>query len=201
MNIEEGKLLYHLTTLDVFESIVVNGLLSRGELEQRGIYFVDTANHSILNERERLNLVNYVPFHFHPHTNYDTYVKNNNREKAFLYLCLHRSYAHNHGFSVLPIHPTSTDQPNIYSFDDGMASIDWSIMNLKKTDTLPINVTERQRILVRMAECLSPVSIPISDFHSIIVRDDECANFVRGILCRYNIDTNPPYIDVNSIYF
>ena len=57
MRIRDGKLLYHLTTLSVFESIVKNGLLSRGSLLQKKLPFVDTANHDILEGRERLDLV------------------------------------------------------------------------------------------------------------------------------------------------
>ena len=78
MNIKDGKLLYHLTTLSVFESIVVNGLLSRGDLLRKQLNFVDTANHDILEGRDRLGLINYIPFHFHIHTNYDTFVKDHN---------------------------------------------------------------------------------------------------------------------------
>lgn len=58
MPIKDGKLLYHLTTLDVLESIIEFGLLSREELNKRQIKFVDTANHEILSGRDRLRLSN-----------------------------------------------------------------------------------------------------------------------------------------------
>ncbi len=199
MKIKDGKLLYHLTTLDVLESIIENGLLSRGELKTRQINFVDTANHEILLGRNRLGLSNYVPFHFHIHTNYDTYVKDHH-DKEFIYLCIHRDYARLNNFSIFPIHPTSTEQPQIYEYDEGINLIDWDTMELNKTDDFPDGVTERYRTQVRMAECLSPTSIPICDFQSIIVKDEDDAKIVRQLFTQYRI-TNPPYINVRPNYF
>lgn len=202
MRIRDGKLLYHLTTLSVFESIVKNGLLSRGSLLQMELPFVDTANHDILEGRDRLGLVNYIPFHFHIHTNYDTYIKDHNRDKAFIYLCIHRDYAKANNFSILPIHPTSNEQPQIYSsYNEGIAHIDWDTMELKKTDIFPEGITERYRSQVRMAECLSPNIIPISAFQSIIVKDEASEKFVHNILDKYGIKENPPYINVKPKFF
>lgn len=199
MNIKDGKLLYHLTTLDVLESIIENGLLSRGELNTRQLAFIDTANHEILLGRNRLGLSNYVPFHFHIHTNYDTYVKDHH-DKKFIYLCIHRDYARLNNFSILPIHPTSTEQPQIYKYDEGINLIDWNTMELNKTDDFPDGVTERYRTQVRMAECLSPTSIPICDFQSIIVKDEDDARIVRQLFTQYGI-ISPPYINVRPNYF
>ena len=201
MNIKDGKLLYHLTTLSVFESIVVNGLLSRGDLLRKQLNFVDTANHDILEGRDRLGLINYIPFHFHIHTNYDTFVKDHNRDKEFMYLCLHRNYARSNNFPVIPFHPTSTEQPEFYSYDEGISHIDWKTMELNKTDIFPEGVTERYRCQVRMAECLSPNPIPICDFHSIIVKDKNSAQFANQIFVKYGVKKNPPYININSKYF
>lgn len=202
MRIRDGKLLYHLTTLSVFESIVKNGLLSRGSLLHKKLPFVDTANHDILEGRERLDLVNYIPFHFHIHTNYDTYIKDHNRDKVFIYLCIHRDYAKTNNFSILPIHPTSNEQPQIYSsYNEGITHIDWDTMELKKTDIFPNGITERYRCQVRMAECLSPNIIPISAFQSIIVKDEASEKFVHNILDKYGIKENPPYINVKPYFF
>lgn len=199
-SIRDGKLLYHLTTLDVFESIVTNGLMSRGELNRQNLSFVDTANHEILAGRERLGLSDYVPFHFHIHTNYDTYVKDHNKNKTFLYLCLQRSYAKTNGFMILPIHPTSTEQPQMFTYEEGFSRINWNVMELKKSDPFPAGVTEKQRGLIRMAECLSPHTIPITRFISIAVKDDEARKQVVSILGKHHITTNPPYIDIKNYF-
>lgn len=200
MKIKDGKLLYHLTTIDVFESIVVNGLLSRKELNAQKIKFTDTANHDILIERERLNLSGYIPFHFHIHTKYDTAVKNTHTDKTFIYLCIHRNYARAMNFLILPIHPASTEQPNLYSYDEGINKINWDIMELKKSDELPNGVTEELRNLVRMAECLSPNKIDISDFLSISVKDDDSFYKVKEILKKHRIQKSP-YINIDPKYF
>ena len=73
-------------------------------------------------------------------------------------------------------------------------------MELNKTDDFPDGVTERYRTQVRMAECLSPTSIPICDFQSIIVKDEDDAKIVRQLFTQYRI-TNPPYINVRPNYF
>ena len=64
MSIKDGKLFYHLTSIDSFESIVKNGLMSRDELSRNNLSFTDTADHDILQERNRLGLSQYIPFHF-----------------------------------------------------------------------------------------------------------------------------------------
>lgn len=195
MSIKEGKLLYHLTTLDVLESIIEYGLLSREELNTRQISFVDTANHEILFGRDRLGLSNYIPFHFHIHTDYDTYVKNNH-DKEFIYLCIHRNYARAKGFYILPVHPTSTEQPQLYKYDKGIDLIDWDTMELRQGET----PNDRYRRQVRMAECLSPFSIPIYDFQSIIVKNEYTQQMVQQLLAYHGIK-KPPYIDVKPNYF
>lgn len=199
--IQDGKLLYHLTPIDAFESIVLNRLLSREELNKKKINFIDTANHDILNERERLNLSNFIPFHFHIHTSYDTYVKNTYTNKTFIYLCVLRDYARNNNFLILPIHPTSNDQPILYNYDEGIKKINWGIMELKQTDPLPLGVTEQQRSLVRMAECLSPKSINIAEFYSIFVRDDESRKILLSIFKKHNIKNYLPNINVQPKFF
>lgn len=201
MRVQDGKLLYHLTTLDVFESIVVNGLLSRNELYRRRLAFVDTANHEILAERERLDLSGCIPFHFHIHTSYDTYVKEQHKDKSFIYLCIHRNYANRNNFYILPIHPTSTEQPQIFNYNEGIEKIDWTTMEMNVIDAQRNFVDARYHKQVRMAECLSPNPIQIDDFHAIIVKDENSRRIVNKIFIKYGVTTNPPYIDVNSKYF
>lgn len=188
--------MYHLTTLDVFESIVVNGLLSRGELLRRNINFVDTANPDILLGRERLGLENCIPFHFHIYTAYDTEVKRSHN-KSFIYLCLSREYAENHGFKILPLHPTALEQPQLFEYSEGFKRIDWEVMEMTKEDVNKQGIDERYHKQVRMAECLSPKPIAICDFQSIAVKDEETKQRVNEILDRHDIIIKP-YIDIKE---
>jgi len=202
MKIKDGKLLYHLTTLDVLESIAKNGLLSRGELNKRNLNFVDTANHDILAGRERLDLSNYIPFHFHIHTAYDTSVKQTHKDKIFIYLRLNRSYAIDNGFKILSIHPTSLEQPQLFDYIEGFSKIDWSIMEMTISDAEKNSIDKRLHKQIRMAECLSPNSIPICDFQSILVKDEQSRKYAKVIFSKYKI-TKAPFIDIDkdSKYF
>lgn len=203
MSIQNGKLLYHLTTLDVFESIVINGLLSRSELNRRKLSFVDTANHEILEGRKRLDLSEYIPFHFHIHTAYDTVVKGS-YNKEFIYLRLSRTYAFLNDFKILPIHPTSNEQPKLYSYLDGFNKINWEVMEMTNKEALENNIEDRYHKQVRMAECLSPRVIPIEDFQSIVVPDNNCKNKVCAILKKYSMQNQQiPFVDVDvkGVYF
>ena len=63
-NPKEGKLLYHLTTMDNIKNIIEKGLLPRSELTKGRETFKDTANSEILSRRKEQSLDEYVPFHF-----------------------------------------------------------------------------------------------------------------------------------------
>lgn len=93
MSIKDGRLIYHLVPIDSLESIIKYGLMSRDSLNKNNIKYIDTADHNILWERERLGLSQYIPFHFHIHTAYDTAVKNYNSNRTFVYICLSREFA------------------------------------------------------------------------------------------------------------
>lgn len=198
MSIKDGKLFYHLTSIDSFESIVKNGLMSRDELSRNNLSFTDTADHDILQERNRLGLSQYIPFHFHIHIAYDTAVKNNNTGKEFIYLCIHRDIAKENNFLILPIHPASTEQPNLLGYDEGLKQIDWDVMEIGISEAKTAGVDLRYHKQVRMAECLSPLTIPIKYFQSINVPDENCKKYVEDILKKYNITNKPPYINVQK---
>lgn len=197
-SIKEGKLLYHLVPLDSFESIVQNGLMSRNELQNRGIVFTDTANHEILQERERLGLSDYVPFHFHIHTAYDTAVKEHHKDKEFIYMCVERDYAQANDFLILPIHPASSQRPELYKYEDGFNRIDWETMELKKG----MASDENYRNLVRMAECVTSEIISVNHFKCIFVRNDAIKMQLMSIMNELNV---PPYsfpnILINEKFF
>ena len=201
--IKDKKLLYHLTAINSFESIVQFGLMSRDALIENNITFLDTADQNILKERERLNLSQFIPFHFHIHTAYDTAVKDSNIFTVFIYLCLRRSYAIENDFKILPIHPVSTERPIIYDYEDGFNMIDWKTMELTQKELFNMGASDvdiNYHKQVRMAECLSPCVIPISDFQSIHVKDQRCKNEICYILNYYNVNPQP-FVDISEKMF
>lgn len=197
MSIREGKLIYHLVPLDSLKSIIEHGLMSRDDLYENNISFIDTADQEILCERERLGLSQYVPFHFHIYTAYDTAVKNANIGRTFVYICLHRDYARENNFQILPIHPASNEQPELLEYDEGFEEIDWNTMELKITEAQIAGIDLRYHKQVRMAECLAPSPISVNCFQSINVPDEETKEYVLELLDSFNI-RNMLYINVRD---
>lgn len=197
MSIKDGKLIYHLVPLNSLESIIKYGLMSRDDLDEISIDFIDTANHEILRERERLGLSQYIPFHFHIHTAYDTAVKNQNIGMKFVYICLHRDFARRKNFRILPIHPASNEQPELFEYDEGFNKIDWDTMELTIPEAEREGIDPRYHKQVRMAECLAPSPILIDFFQSINVPDEETRESVLKILQSFNI-RKTPYVTVRD---
>lgn len=195
MSIRDGKLIYHLVPVDSLESIIRHGLMSRDALDDMGVDFIDTANREILRERERLGLSQFIPFHFHYHTAYDTAVKNTNRGRTFAYICLHRNYAQRNNFMILPIHPASNEHPELFDYSEGFEAIDWATMELNIPEAQRAGVDLRYHKQVRMAECLSPLTIPVNCFLSINVPNEEAKSTVVELLDTYNI-INRPHINI-----
>lgn len=177
--------------MDSLKSIIAHGLMSRGSLGKNHINYIDTADHDILLERERLGLSQYIPFHFHFHTAYDTAVKNNNSNRTFIYICLSRDYARRNNFLILPIHPASNEQPELLAYGKGLEEIDWDTMELTIPEAQNKGVDLRYHRQVRMAECLSPFTISAENFQSINVPDDVTKEQVERLLDLYNIRSKP----------
>lgn len=197
MSIRDGKLLYHLTPVDSLESIIRFGLRSRDDLDAMSINFIDTANQEILRERERLGLSQYIPFHFHIHTAYDTAVKHEHCDKDFAYICLHRDFARRMNYRILPIHPASNEKPVLFDYEEGLTAIDWEIMELTITEAQNAGVDLRYHKQVRMAECLAFSPVSVSCFQSINVPNEETRRYVLNLLASINADSYP-YVNIRD---
>lgn len=197
MTIKDGKLIYHLTPVDSLESIIRFGLRSRDDLDAINIDFIDTADQEILRERERLGLSQYIPFHFHIHTAYDTAVKHAYKNTDFAYICLHRDFARQMNYRILPIHPASNEQPVLYDYEEGLAVIDWKTMEQTILDAQIAGTDMRYHKQVRMAECLAFSPVSVSCFQSINVPNEEVRRYVLNLLASINIDSYP-YINIRD---
>lgn len=184
--IKEGKLFYHLTKLSNLDSIIEKGLMSRKILENIGANFEDIADPSIMNKRKFFGLDKYIPFHFHPYSSFDVAVKNNYNEE-FVYICIRRSLAEKNKFCILPKHPLSIDEVNIFEYNEGMDKIDWEAMEQSST------FSEYCKN-VRMAECLTESIVTTEDFHSIAVKNIEIQQIVEEKLKKAK--GKKPYVDV-----
>lgn len=184
--IESGLLLYHLTKLSNLDSIIENGLVSRKILEENNTDFEDVANPLIMDKRKEFGLDKYIPFHFHPYSSFDVAVKNSHDDE-FVYICILRILAKDNEFLILPKHPLSVDDVNLFDYDSGMDRIDWEAMERKATESGHCKN-------VKMAECLTELVVPTECFHSIAVRNPEIKKIVVEKLKRAKGEK--PYVDV-----
>ncbi|MGM8366485.1 DarT ssDNA thymidine ADP-ribosyltransferase family protein [Virgibacillus sp. W0181] len=186
-NVKEQKLLYHLTKLSNLESILEYGLISREKAKRLGITFSDVADSDIISQRALLGLEEYVPFHFHPYSAFDTAVKSRYAEDVFIYICLTREKAMKNKFKVLPMHPLSDDF-ELYEYEEGFNLINWDFMRQKGNEEKLVKHT-------KMAECLTTKTVPAKHFHSIAVPTQEVGAHVQSKLKAYGIIKKPPYVD------
>jgi hypothetical protein len=189
MSIKSKKLLYHLTSLDNLESILLNGLLSRNDIDG----FDDVADLEIIDFREKNNLTQYIPFHFFARNPFDGRVQKNYPSKEFIYICIPRDFASKNNFKIIPRHPNSMKNLILYDYLDGYELIEWDKMDER-------DYSDRDCRHICMAECLSPNRIYPQDFSNIFVRTDDIKEFVRE--SSMNILNNCPfYINVNPHMF
>ncbi|MGM3308123.1 DarT ssDNA thymidine ADP-ribosyltransferase family protein [Anabaena sp. WFMT] len=189
MSIRDQKLLYHLTSLDNLECILDYGLLARNKIEN----FDDVADSDIINFRQDNNLTQYVPFHFFANNPFDGRVQKNFPDKEFIYICIHREFAKNNNFKIIPKHPNAMKPLVLYNYLQGYEKIEWDIMD--KRDYSDVNCKH-----ICMAECLSQHTINHNDFSCIYVRNEDIKNYIEGMCDHYELSYNF-YINSNPNMF
>ncbi|WP_413670716.1 DarT ssDNA thymidine ADP-ribosyltransferase family protein [Mucilaginibacter sp. Mucisp86] len=158
---QEGKLLYHLTSLYNVESIFRKGLIARNDLNG----FDDVAEPEIIDHREVMDLNGFVPFHFFAGTPFDGAVQNAYSDKDFVFITICRTFAEKNKFRILTQHPLSLVDCSTLPYDQGFNSIQWEIMNQR-------NYNDRICKEICMAECLSPITVKPSDFFCVFTPND-----------------------------
>lgn len=173
-NVKSGKLLYHLTELKNLESIIRFGLVPRKVLQENTVIFEDIANPEIIVKRERLGLDEYIPFHFHPYTAFDLAVKKQHANDEMMYICISRELARRNNFKILPKHPLSLENCQLYDYEEGFKRIDWDTM-------AKVGLSDQVSKQTKMAECLSAKVIPVDCFFVLL-----CSfRTIKGICRKY----------------
>lgn len=194
-NAKTKTLIYHLTQVDNFESIVQSGLLSRRTIMEKKMKFSNVADMDIISKRTKLGLDCYVPFHFHPYSAFDVAVKNTYDAQRMMYMCIKRTFARQKGFKILPKHPLSGAECVLYDYDEGFNLIDWDTLTTK-------NINTEYAKEVKMAECLINRCIPISWFSQLYVPSQEVYDEVVGIMDECEISLyNRPRVNILPIWF
>ncbi|WP_325890879.1 DarT ssDNA thymidine ADP-ribosyltransferase family protein [Grimontia sp. NTOU-MAR1] len=186
-SIRDGKLLYHFTAIDNIHGIFSEGLKPRNELNN----FKNVADASILGGRRERALDSMVPFHFFVKTPFDYSVVNSNPTIEFVYITVRRSLAEHYNWSISTRHPLSRGASKLLPYQDGMAAIDWDLMDSRDWDS-------NEWKQVSMAECLSPATLPTSDFFKIYVRTDACKSYIDGLAEKFGLTID---VEVNSLMF
>ncbi|MCD8054924.1 MAG: DUF4433 domain-containing protein [Lachnospiraceae bacterium] len=193
-NVKSGKLLYHLTKLKNLESIIRFGLVPRKVLLENTVTFEDIANPEIIVKRERLGLDEYIPFHFHPYTAFDLAVKKQHINDEMMYICINRELARRNNFKVLPKHPLSLEDYQLYDYEEGFNRIDWDTM-------AKVGLTDSDSKQIKMAECLSAKVIPVDCFLCFYVSSEQSKEFVENALRAYGVEFPPPFVNVMPQWF
>lgn len=197
MGIETARnqnLLYHLTKLSNLESIIEHGMLPRRKVIEQGLGFEDIADAKIISKRQELGLDSYTPFHFHPYSAFDVAVKNTYRNEDMIYLCITRRKAQHDNYKILPKHPLSVSECQLYNYDEGFEKIDWETLQEK-------NRHDSYAKQVKMAECLTDKTIYINEFYCMYVKSDIVKDKVIKILNDKRVVFPPPHIYIQEVWF
>lgn len=173
--VKDGKLIYHLTALENWESIARSGLLSRNLVRERSLSFTDIARPELIEFRGKTQLNDYVPFHFFCKNPFDGDVQRNRPDGRFLYIAVHRATARARGYRIIPRHPRNLPDPTklLHSYDEGMEAIDWDLLERR-------DYQDEACKQVCMAECLARDNVPLSDFYCLFAPCEDTASPLRG---------------------
>lgn len=173
--VQEGKLLYHVTALENMESILTEGILSRVAVKNKNILQKDIADLEIIQKRESLDILQYVPFHFFEKTPFTGTVFNDHTDTTFCTITIHRDFARRKNFKICTAHPLSRNpEAEVFDYEEGFAAIDWE--SLEKRD-----YHDERSKNVCMAECLAISPVKPKDFHSIYVPTEGIRNKIEEL--------------------
>ncbi|WP_318512140.1 DarT ssDNA thymidine ADP-ribosyltransferase family protein [Photobacterium leiognathi] len=176
-DIQNQKLLYHITSIHNLASILNTGLMPRAQLDS----FRDVADHEILRGRAAHGLEHYVPFHFFAGNPFDGRIQIDYPETDFILITVRRTIALGNNWQVIPRHPLANQKLELLEYAEGMKSIDWEMMNLRDYH----NAESRS---VCMAECLSPTTVPVNVFFKLFVSSEDVKQNVEMILRDHNVE-------------
>lgn len=167
----KGKLLYHITHRDNLKSILEAGLVPRGS---NPALVTDIADSAIIDKRKELSvdLTQFVPFHFFVRNPFAGAVCRKYGAENMAIIAIPRPREQEmERFRIIPSHPLGNEDPEILSYEEGLAAIRWDILDLEKGRDYH-NQTIKNACL---AECISLDVILPERFSRIFVSTDETA--------------------------
>lgn len=185
--IKVQKLLYHLTAIDNVESILRVGLQPRAQLNS----FADVANPEIIENRNIHGLQNFVPFHWFARNPFDGRVQQDHPKRTFVLFTVRRTLAQAENWKVVPRHPLASGDPELLDYQQGIAAIDWGIMNQR-------DYHDSHCKGVCMAECLSPRPVLVSDMFKVFVPNENVAEKLQVTISRFGLNLE---VEINGGMF
>ena len=183
MNAREGKLLYHVTALENLENIFYYGLLSRPDAENKGLLKKSVAREDILERRQEMGILQYVPFHFFEKTPFTHTVYASHPNTTFCVIAIYRRFAQRNNFKICTAHPLSENpKAEILDYDEGIKQISWESIDVDwdKIKKGLIRLTDRDDN-ARMAECLATSPVLPQDFQAIYVPSEKVKKQVEKL--------------------
>ncbi len=169
--VKDGKLLYHLTSIDNLEGIFKNGLLPRSNLNKN---FDDIANQDIIDKRNEFKINDYVPFHLFCKNPFDGAVQKKYKNKSFVYITVRRSLALKLDAKVLPKHPLAMNSLVIYNYKEGMNKINWDLLEER-------NFLDEDCKQTCLCEVIFPCKILSNNIFSIATKTNKDTEFVKNL--------------------
>ena len=114
--------------------------------------------------------------------------------EEMIYICIERDLARENNFKILPKHPLSLADYELYDYDEGFDLIDWE--TLTKT-----GLKDGDAKQIKMAECLSDRVIPVEYFKCFYVSSEEVKMQVESMLRTYGVNFPPPHVNKMSKWF
>ena len=130
----------------------------------------------------------------YPYTAFDLAVKKQHANDEMMYICIRRELARRNNFKVLPKHPLSLEDCQLYDYEEGFKRIDWDTM-------AKVGLTDPDSKQTKMAECLSAKVIPVDCFQCFYVPSEQSKEFAENTLRAYGIKFPPPFVNVMPQWF
>lgn len=173
--IQDGRLFYHVTALKNLRGVFTYGLLARPDVLRQNLLTTDVADQKIIEKRESLGILEYVPFHFFEPTPFTGSIFNSYPFDAFCAITITRGLAKSRGFKICTAHPLSKNpEPQVLPYNEGLESIDWNAMESR-------DYHDEKSKNACMAECLAISPVSPSDFAIIFVPDENSYRYVDAL--------------------
>jgi len=183
----KGRFIYHFTSINNLESIIVDGLLSTNQKIENGVDHENIANNEIQERRKTMNVScgpqgivhDYVPFYFAKRTPMLlNIVKSKNIDQIdIIYLAIPIEKIMDSDAVFSDASANTAIPPNFYDNPNDLSNLNWNII-----DSWRWSYHDDDERHQKMAEVLIHKKIEITDISHIVVWNKNFKNHIKGVL-------------------